>query len=317
MSSVKPPGEWADKTRMLFVAFCIFALSSFLDRNFLTPTNMFTLFQSVTLTGMVACTMLFCLASGDFDLSVGSTMALSCVVSAITVNATQSLFLAILAGAAAGAGVGLVNGIVIARLGINALITTLATMQIVKGLAYVITDGQTFGVTHQEFKLLGNYELFWIPTSIWITGVCFVIFGFLMGRTIFGRNTLAIGGNAEAARMAGIQVTRTKIVIFTLQGVMAGLAGVVYASRFEYGSPEPLPLFELQVISICVLGGVSLTGGIGSIWFVLAGLMILGMIENMMDLLGVPTFYRNVARGGILLGAVLFDRFKQRKSTGG
>ena len=133
-----------------------------------------------------------------------------------------------------------------------------------------------------------------------------------MNRTIFGRNTLAIGGNAEAARLAGIGVARTKIIIFTLQGMMAGFAGVILASRMTSGQPATAQGLELQVISACVLGGVSLTGGVGTITGVIVGVLIMGTVQNAMNLLNIAPFYQYVASGSILLAAVLFDRLKQR-----
>jgi L-arabinose transport system permease protein len=147
---------------------------------------------------------------------------------------------------------------------------------------------------------------------VWITVACFAGFGFVLNRTVFGRDTLAVGGNAEAAHLAGIPVARVKIVIFTLQGVMAAFAGIVLASRMTSGQPNASLGFELEVISACVLGGVSLTGGIGSMGFVIAGVLIMGIVQNAMNLLNVPTFYQYVARGLILLAAVLFDRWKRR-----
>jgi len=151
-----------------------------------------------------------------------------------------------------------------------------------------------------------------VPTPVWITVACFAGFGFVLNRTVFGRDTLAVGGNAEAAHLAGIPVARVKIVIFTLQGVMAAFAGIVLASRMTSGQPNASLGFELEVISACVLGGVSLTGGIGRMGFVIAGVLIMGIVQNAMNLLNVPTFYQYVARGLILLAAVLFDRWKRR-----
>jgi L-arabinose transport system permease protein len=140
----------------------------------------------------------------------------------------------------------------------------------------------------------------------------FVIFGWLISKTVFGRNTLALGGNEEAARLAGINVDWLKITIFTLQGLMAGFAGIVLASRMTSGQPMTSQGLELEVISACVLGGVSLTGGVGNIIAVIAGVFIMGAMQNAMNLLDVQTFWQYVARGAILLAAVLFDRFKQK-----
>lgn len=298
---------------MLLVLVVLFAGCSIFVENFLNLKNMEGLFLSVSTIGMVACTMLFCLASGDFDLSVGSVVASAGVAAVMVINASGSVLLGILAGTVAGGLVGLVNGVVVAKFKINALITTLATMQIVRGLGLIASGGKAVGVMNENFYWLGQ-KFLGIPRPIWICLLCFAVFGFLLQRTTFGRNTLAVGGNQEAARLAGIAVDRLKITIFTLQGLMAGFAGVVLSSRMAMANAYTTAQgFELSVISSCVLGGVSLTGGVGNMGFVIAGVLIMGIVENAMNLKNVPTFWQYVARGAILLGAVLFDRFKQKR----
>ena len=309
----QPLAEFFDKAGMLIVLAILFIGCSIGVDNFFSLVNMRGLALAVSMTGMVACTMLFCLAAGDFDLSVGSVVACSGVLAAVVMNRTGSVALGVLAGLAAGALVGFINGYVVARLKINALITTLATMQIVRGFGFIISDGKAVGITQEGFFSLGNSALFGVPTPIWIMAACFVVCGFILNRTVFGRDTLAVGGNAEASHLAGIAVTRVKIAIFTAQGVMAAFAGVVLSSRITSGQPNTSQGFELEVISACVLGGVSLTGGVGSMAFVVAGVLIMGIVQNAMNLLNVPTFYQYVARGLILLAAVLFDRWKRRK----
>lgn len=323
-----------EQTGMLMVFVLLIAICSVWVPNFRSLKNINGLLLSVTTVGIIACTMLFCLASGDFDLSVGSVVAMSGVLAAVVTNWTGSVMLGILAGAAAGALVGLANGIVIALLGINALITTLATMQIVRGMSYLASEGKAVGVANDAFYTLGNSNARMVPwlawvgetgefgnwllgltSPIWIMIVCFLIFGILLKKTVFGRNTLAIGGNSEAAFLAGIPVKFTKIVIFTLQGLMSGLAGVILAARMTSGQPTSAQGLELKVISACVLGGVSLTGGLGSMTGVIMGVLILGIAENAMNLLNIPPFWQYVASGAILLAAVLLDRLKQRRGT--
>lgn len=319
---------------MLVVFVVLFTGASLLVENFFTWRNVvMSLGLSVTTVGIVACTMLFCLAAGEFDLSVGSTVALAGVLAATLTNLSgraleirlfdallfagtcpesPTLFLALglVGGILAGGAVGLLNGAVIARLGVNALIATLATMQIVRGLGLMVSGGSAVGVSNAGFYTLGNSRLL-LPTPVWIFIGSLVFFGLLLHRTTFGRNTLAIGGNAEAARLAGIGVTLTKVTIFVLQGLMAGLAGVISASQMTSGQPNTALGLELRVISACVLGGVSLAGGVGSILNVVVGVLIMGTVQNVMDLLNVPTFYQYVASGAILLAAVLLDRIKQ------
>jgi L-arabinose transport system permease protein len=306
-------GDFFDKAGMLLVLALLFLGCSLFVENFLSWRNLQGLALAVSMTGMVACTMLFCLAAGDFDLSIGAVVACAGVVAALVMNATQSITLGVLAALACGATSGLINGVVVAKLRINALITTLATMQMVRGFGYIVSDYKAIGITREEFFVLGQSRFLGIDTPVWITLACFLVFGFILNRTVFGRDTLAVGGNLEAAHLAGIAVDRVKIAIFTAQGVMAAFAGLVLASRMTSGQPNTSMGFELDVISACVLGGVSLTGGVGSMGFVVAGVLIMGIVQNAMNLLNIAPGYQYVARGAILLAAVLFDRWKRRK----
>jgi L-arabinose transport system permease protein len=337
-------GLWQNSGMLVVLLVLVAGAAAFVP-NFASLVNFKGLALMVATVGIIACTMLLCLASGDFDLSVGSVVAMSGVMAAVVVNATGSVPLGIAAGLAAGALVGLVNGTVIAILGVNALITTLATMQIVRGVSYIVSQGKAIGVREEGFYALGNtawprfdgyfptlsvtyhagfpwaqwsfgfaYGDMSIPTPVWIMLGGFVFFGLLLNWTTFGRNTLAIVGNAEASRLAGIAVARTKIVIFALQGLVAGFAGVILASRMTSGQPTTGQGLELQVISACVLGGVSLTGGVGTMLGVVVGVLIMGTAQNAMNLCRIPPFYQYVASGGILLAAVLIDRLKQRRS---
>lgn len=297
---------------MLLVFAALFTACSLGVDGFFSRINMEGLLLAVSTIGIIACTMLFCLASGAFDLSVGSVVACAGVVTAVVINATGSVAAGLLAGLGLGALVGLVNGLLIARAGINALIATLATMQIVRGLGYKFSNGKSVGIINEDFFLLGNTYFAGLPAPVWVCLGCFVVFGFLIERTTFGRNTLALGGNAEAARLAGISIDRLKVIIFTLQGMAAALAGIVLSSRMTSGQPMVAQGLELDVISACVLGGVSLNGGIGKISHVIAGVLIMGTVRNAMSLLNMQTFDQMVASGLILLAAVGFDRLKQR-----
>lgn len=285
--------------------------------NFATSTNLvYSLGLSLTTTGIVACGMLFCLASGDFDLSVGSVAAfagtLTAVLLAKRMGAVPSTLIALVASLMVGA----INGTIIAVMGINALITTLATMQIVRGAAYLLNDGNSLGIGDETVANLGTGHFIGIPMPIWILVICLLVFGFLLHRTVFGRHTLAIGGNREASFYAGVPVPRVKVTIFALQALLAGLAGVVSSAQQQLGDPKSMMGLELRVISACVLGGVSLTGGLGSIVNVFVGVLIMGTVQNVMDLKSVDTFYQYLISGAILLAAVLLDRLKTRGATG-
>lgn len=307
-----PFGDFIERAGMLLVLAILFIGCSLFVENFFSWPNMKGLALAVSTTGIVACTMLFCLAAGDFDLSIGAVTACSGVVAALVMNKTESITIGILAGLGCGAVSGLLNGYVVAQLKINALITTLATMQMVRGFTLIVSNYSAVGIVNEDFFLLGNSKVMGLDTPVFIMLVCFAFFGFLLNRTVFGRNTLAVGGNTEAAHLAGIAVERVKIIVFTMQGVIAAFAGIIMASKFTSGQPNTGQGFELDVISACVLGGVSLTGGVGSMGFVIAGVLIMGIIQNAMNLLVISPGYQYVVRGAILLTAVLFDRWKTR-----
>lgn len=304
-----------DNFGMLVVFAVLFIGCVIFVPNFGSLINMKGLGLAMSMSGMVACGMLFCLASGDFDLSVASVIACAGVTTAVVINMTESLWVGIGAGLLLGMACGFVNGFVIAKLKINALITTLATMQIVRGLAYIFSDGKAVGIEDERFFALGYTNWLGVPAPVWLTIGTMVIFAFLLNKTTFGRNTLAIGGNEEAARLAGVPVVRTRIIIFMLSGLVSAAAGIILASRMTSGQPMTSLGYELIVISACVLGGVSLKGGIGKISYVLAGVLILGTVENAMNLLNISPFSQYVVRGLILLAAVIFDRYKQKART--
>ncbi|WP_428946060.1 L-arabinose ABC transporter permease AraH [Pantoea sp. FN060301] len=304
-----------DNFGMLVVFAVLFIGCVIFVPNFGSLINMKGLGLAMSMSGMVACGMLFCLASGDFDLSVASVIACAGVTTAVVINMTESLWVGIGAGLLLGMACGFVNGFVIAKLKINALITTLATMQIVRGLAYIFSDGKAVGIEDERFFALGYTNWLGVPAPVWLTIATMVIFAFLLNKTTFGRNTLAIGGNEEAARLAGVPVVRTRIIIFMLSGLVSAAAGIILASRMTSGQPMTSLGYELIVISACVLGGVSLKGGIGKISYVLAGVLILGTVENAMNLLNISPFSQYVVRGLILLAAVIFDRYKQKART--
>ncbi|MCW6507858.1 L-arabinose ABC transporter permease AraH [Lichenifustis flavocetrariae] len=297
----------------LVVLFVVaFAAVALLVPNFFTERNMLGLLQSVVTIGIVSGSMMLCLASRDFDLSVGSTVAFAGMAAVMGSNMTGSVTLGVGLALLAGLVVGTVNGVVIARLRINALIATLATLQIVRGLALIASNGRAVGVNEPGFYTIAQTVVFGIPAPVWVMVVCLAAFGFVLNRTVFGRNVLAVGGNPDATRLAGVDVVRTRIWIFAIQGVMCGIAGVLLASRITSGQPNAATGLELSVISACVLGGVSLAGGRAAISGVVVGVLILGIAENAMNLLNIQAFYQYLVRGLILLLAVMLDNLRSR-----
>jgi L-arabinose transport system permease protein len=302
-----------NKSGIVMVFVILFVALSLSVPGFLSSRNMQGLLLSVTLIGSISVTMMFVLALGEVDLSVASIVAFSGVTASTLITATHSVTLGIAAGVLAGGAVGLVNGVLIARFKINSLIVTLAMMEVVRGLAYITSHGDAVMISEESFFELGSGSFLGISYPIWSNIVGFVVFGFLLKKTVFGKNVLAVGGNSEAALLAGLPVTRIKITVFVLQGLVTGFAGVMLASRMSLGDPKTSVGLELGVISACVLGGVSLTGGVATISGVLVGVLIMGSVQDAMSLMNVPTFYQYLIRGGILLLAVLFDQFRRSK----
>lgn len=319
-------GAIMDRAGMLLILGILIVACSVAVPNFATPQNAGGLLLQVSMVGIVATTMLFCLASGNFDLSVGTLIPCGAVLCALILRETNSVFLALVGALGFGALVGTVNGLVVAKLRINPLITTLSTMMMVKGIAFAFADGKSIGISNQAFLDFANFAfpkiyrgdsslvLFQLTTKVWVCIALFLVFGFVLQRTAFGRNTLAIGGNEEAARLAGVAVTRIKITIFAVQGLVATLAGVLVAGEYGVGDPKTAPGSELSIIAACVLGGVSLSGGVGRMSYVVAGVLIMGVVENAMSLLAIESFYQYIVRGAVLLTAVIFDQLRQRKS---
>lgn len=302
-----------NKSGIVMVFVILFAVMSFTVPDFLSSRNIQGLLLSVTLIGSISVTMMFVLALGEVDLSVASIVAFAGVVASTLITATHSVTLGIAAGVLAGGAVGLVNGVLVARFKINSLIVTLAMMEVVRGLAYITSNGDAVMISEERFFDLGGGAFLGISYPIWSNIVGFVLFGFLLKKTVFGKNVLAVGGNSEAALLAGLPVTRIKITVFVLQGLVTGFAGVMLASRMSLGDPKTSVGLELGVISACVLGGVSLTGGVATISGVMVGVLIMGSVQDAMSLMNVPTFYQYLIRGGILLLAVLFDQFRRSK----
>lgn len=310
---VKPLRTLLDTSGLIAVFMLLFIALAVFIPDFLTGRNMVGLLLSITLIGSLATTMMLVLALGEVDLSVASIVAFAGVVAAVVTSSTGSVFIGVIGGIVAGGAVGAFNGFVIARFGINSLIATLAAMEFVRGLAYITSGGDAVMITVPGFFDLGSASFLGLTLPVWTMLACFVIFGVVLNMTAFGRNVLATGGNSEAASLAGVNVRRLKIIVFGLQGVVAGVVGVLLASRMGLGDPNTSMGLELAVISACVLGGVALSGGVATITGVVVGVLIMGCVQNAMGLLNVPTFYQYLVRGAILLLAVMFDRWKQTR----
>jgi L-arabinose transport system permease protein len=286
--------------------------------NFLTPTNLLNIALAVSLLGIVAIAQTVVIISGGLDISVGSIAGLASVSTAIAIGTVEAAWAGVAAGIAVGTLAGLGNGLVITVGRVNPVIATLATFSAYRGFAFIVTDGRAVGVTDAAFNALGSGRFSFIPIPvIALIGVA-IGFAILLRLTDIGRNIYAMGANPAAARLAGIDLDRYKLGIYGLSGAAAGLAGVLLTARTTSGQPASGSQgLELEAITAAVLGGAALSGGRGSVAGALLGVLIIGTLSNGMILLKVPTFYQLVAKGLLLIFAIVLSerRFRLRRGT--
>jgi ribose transport system permease protein len=278
--------------------------------NFPTSFNMAAVLLNLALTATIVCGMMLLMIGGSFDLSVGSTLALAGVWAGVVVGwwgwpAPAGLAVGLLVGGLAG----LINGVLVTRLGINALIATLGTMAIYRGLTYV-SAGTGVTPIDDNFKAYGQAMLLGVQSPFWVMLAVALVMGWLVARTRFFRQYYFIGGNARAAQLSGIRVERLTLLAFVIVGVLAGLAGVLGAARLNSAVVNAGVGLELKVITATVLGGASLKGGEGTILGGILGVLFIALVENAMIINAVGVFWQGIVVGLVLLVAVSLDRFK-------
>lgn len=288
-------------------------LSLFTPRMF-TEVNLMNLARQTSIIALVAAGQTLIILTGAIDLSVGAVLALGAVIFAGLLQGGYDLPVALAGALFVGALAGLVNGVMVARFRLASFVVTLATLSVAKGLTLLYTGASPIAITSESALVLGQARWFGIPAPIWLAIGVYALLWFVMRATIFGRYVYAIGGNEEAAILAAVPVTRYKIYVFVLAGVLTGFAGVVLASRLGSAVPTAGDGMELVAITAVVLGGTSLLGGEGRIWATIVGAALLNLISNALNLLNVNSYYQAVATGCIVAIAVLADRYL-RSST--
>ena len=277
--------------------------------------NWLNILTAVAVAGIIAAPATLLLVAGQFDLSVGSGTAFTGVMMAYMVAGHGfSTGLAVVLVLAAGLGIGVINGFFVTVVGVNALITTLGMLAVLRGLGKVVAGGQTLIL--ENFSGLGTSRPFWnIPTPVLILAGIFLVFWLMMRYTIFGRSMYAIGANPIAARLTGIRSKRLIFVAFLLSGLCTALGGLILTSQLGAASPVASLGLELSVVTAVILGGASLAGGRGTILGTILGLLIIGVLNNGLILLNVDPFYQEVAQGTLLIAAVSFDQLRIRLTS--
>lgn len=297
-----------------FAALCI-ALS-IISPAFLTESNILNILRQVSTNANLALGMTLVIIICGIDLSVGSIVALSgTVTGGLIAFSSVPIPVAVFAGVVVGTFAGAFNGVMVAYTGIPSFIVTLAMLNIARGAAYVYTGGQPIRVMNESFNVIGAGYLGPIPLPVIYSFIFLVITAIILNKTKLGRHIYAVGGNKEAARFTGIKIKRIEIFVYTFSGFLAAFSGVVLAARMFSGQPTVGNGFELDAIAAVVLGGTSMTGGIGKIGGTLIGVLVIGVLNNGLNLLNINSFWQLIIKGIVILAAVYVDMMKKRKEA--
>lgn len=301
-----------DKLVLIAAIVVVFALFTSINPNFLSWQNIVNLLVAASLVGLVAIGHTYLIIAGQNDLSPGSLAALSGVLCALLVSWGIPLVGAIPLTIVVAALVGVFNAWMINKIKLQAFIATLVTQSIVRGFAYIICIGKPIAISNKNFILLGKLRFLDIPLSVWVMLIAMLIFGFILAKTKFGRSVYAIGGNQDAARLAGLNPQRIVTVCFVMMGVLCAIGGIIFAGRMNSGQPAANVNLEFDAITAVILGGVSFNGGVGSMGGTMLGILLIQAFNTGLTMVNVPTFWQYVARGALLLFALTSDYIRKQ-----
>lgn len=300
------------RNKILYPLIFIIIVASIIDHQFFSFQN----FKGMTLAwstiALMGIGMTFVIIGGGFDLSVGGTYACAAVLFPSLYNSI-GLFPALLFTLLAGVFIGIVNGLIITGLDVNPFVATLGMGFALRGIALASTNAAPILVTGKSFGILGSGLFLGLPIPGILALVAFVIAGLVLAKTIFGRNVFAVGGSSESARLSGINIVRVRILTYAISGCMASAAGMIISSRLMAGAADIGANIELQVITVVVVGGTALMGGLGSVWFTAAGVALLAVLQNAFDRLQINPFWQQIVTGLIIIAAVSADSRSRRK----
>lgn len=303
--------EWLIEQKSLIALLFLVVVVSFLNPNFFTVDNLLNILRQTSVNAIIAVGMTLVILTAGIDLSVGSVLALCGAFAATLVEMEVPVLVAVPTALLAGATLGAISGIIIAKGKVQAFIATLVTMTLLRGVTMVYTDGRPistgFTDTADTFVWFGTGYALGIPVPVWLMVVVFAGAWYLLNHTRFGRYVYAVGGNESATRLSGINVDRVKIGVYAICGLLAALAGIIVTSRLSSAQPTAGMGYELDAIAAVVLGGTSLMGGKGRIMGTLIGALIIGFLNNALNLLDVSSYYQMIAKAVVILLAVLVD----------
>ncbi|MGF1709676.1 ribose ABC transporter permease [Vibrio kagoshimensis] len=303
--------EWLIDQKSLIALIFLIVVVSFLNPNFFTVDNILNILRQTSINAIIAVGMTLVILTAGIDLSVGSVLALCGAFAASLIAMEIPVLIAVPTALVAGAALGAISGVIIAKGKVQAFIATLVTMTLLRGVTMVYTDGRPistgFTDTADAFAWFGTGYALGIPVPVWIMVVVFAAVWYLLNHTRFGRYVYALGGNESAARLSGIDVDKVKIGVYAICGLLAAVAGIIVASRLSSAQPTAGMGYELDAIAAVVLGGTSLAGGRGRIMGTLVGALIIGFLNNALNLLDVSSYYQMIAKAVVILLAVLVD----------
>lgn len=306
--------EWLIEQKSLIALFILIAVVSFLNPNFFTVDNILNILRQTSVNAIIAVGMTLVILTAGIDLSVGSVLALCGAFAASLIGLEVPVLIAVPTALLAGAALGAISGVIIAKGKVQAFIATLVTMTLLRGVTMVFTEGRPistgFTDTADSFAWFGTGYALGIPVPVWLMVIVFAAAWYVLNHTRFGRYVYALGGNESATRLSGINVDRVKIGVYAICGLLAALAGIIVTSRLSSAQPTAGTGYELDAIAAVVLGGTSLMGGKGRIMGTLIGALIIGFLNNALNLLDVSSYYQMIAKAVVILLAVLVDNKK-------
>ena len=303
------------KAGVLLILLLMAILLTFMTDTFLTYRNLINIVRQVTFYAIVGYGAMVTLIGGDFDLSPGSVIGLTSILSTMAITGTErGVGTPLLIALAVGLAVGFVNGFLIAYCNLPAFIATLGTQTLLRGLALYIANGKPISGLSEKFTNIGGGSIGIVPIPVIILIILGIVTWYLMKYTRLGRHIYAIGGNAQAAIVSGVNAKRVKLFTYLYAGVMAAIAGVILTARVASGNAALGETYEMKAITGCVIGGVSLNGGIGSIYGMICGILVVGVLTNGMDLMNVSGYMQKVAEGIIMIVAVLLDVIRAKSA---
>lgn len=296
---------------LAIVLFLVILIFSILNRRYMTMDNIINIFNSATTVGLLAIGQTYLIIAGHIDLSEGAVGAFAGTLMALLMGKDLAWPLAMLLVLLTGAAAGAINSILVNKFALQPFIATLAVASVFEGFSYIICNGRSIGISNGGFIRMWAGKIGTIPVAVIILVVLFIVFGFLLSRTTFGRSIYMIGGNATAARLAGLNPIKTSTILYILNACLAAFAGIVLSARMHSGAPTAVIGSEFDAITAAVLGGVAFTGGMGTMGGCFIGLIIIQCFNNGLTVTGVSSFWQIVAQGLLLIGALVLDHYRR------